>query len=103
MQILSTPRFRSWLASLKDDVGRARVSSFVSRWQRSGLVSGDVKSVGEGVYEARVHAGPGYRIYFAQKKDIVVVLLVGGSKRRQSKDIETARQLLDEMKKDGEW
>ena len=49
----------------------------LDRWGQQGTITGDVKSVGGGVYEARVHSGPGYRLYFAQKKDIVVVLLIG--------------------------
>lgn len=103
MQILSTPRFRRWLSDLKDESGRARIAALVSRWQQSGRVLGDVQPVGGEVYEARLHTGPGYRIYFAQKKDIIVVLLVGGSKRGQSRDIDAARRLLVQMKEDGEW
>ncbi len=54
---------------------------------------GDVKPVGEGVSEARIHYGPGYRLYFCQQGDVVIVLLCGGDKSTQNKDIEKAKEL----------
>ena len=58
---------------------------------------GDVKSVGQGVSEMRIDYGPGYRVYFAQRRESVVVLLAGGDKRTQDRDIATARAMVREL------
>jgi putative addiction module killer protein len=59
---------------------------------------GDVKSVGEGVSELRIHTGPGYRVYFYQQSDVIVILLCGGDKVTQSKDIAHAKVLLKQRR-----
>jgi putative addiction module killer protein len=59
---------------------------------------GDVKSVGEGVSEARIHYGAGYRLYFIQRGEIVIVMLAGGDKRTQNRDIKHARELAKEWR-----
>jgi putative addiction module killer protein len=61
---------------------------------------GDTKSVGDGVRELRVHVGPGYRVYFAQTGKIVLLLLCGGDKSTQKKDIDKAKRLLREIRED---
>ncbi|MBD3265468.1 hypothetical protein GF373_02260 [bacterium] len=58
---------------------------------------GDVKSVGEGVYELRIHYGPGYRVYYKKQSDKIVILLAGGEKRTQEKDIKTALRLASNL------
>ena len=80
--------FREWLDTLTKVV-RARIQARVLRFELGNL--GDHKSVGEGVSEARVMFGPGYRIYFGKDGNAVIVLLVGGDKRSQTKDIAKAQ------------
>ena len=80
--------FRGWLRSLTKAVG-ARIQLRVQRFELGNL--GDHKNAGEGVWEARVMFGPGYRVYFGKDGDSIIVLLVGGNKRSQAKDIARAR------------
>ena len=93
--VLTTAVFDEWFSGLRDKHGKARIESRLRRVEQGNL--GDVKPVGEGVSELRVDCGPGYRIYFVQRGVEIVVLLAGGDKRSQSKDIkaalERARQL----------
>ncbi len=80
--------FREWLASL-DITTRARIQARVFRFEMGNL--GDHKSVGAGVWEARLAFGPGYRIYFGREGQAIVLLLGGGTKASQSRDIRRAR------------
>ena len=81
--------FTKWLNALKDAKTRARIRR---RLDRVGLGNlGDYQSVGEGVYELRLFFGPGYRIYFGEVDDTIVLLLCGGDKSTQSKDIKRAK------------
>ena len=82
--------FREWLHSLRDHQARARIRVRLNRLRLGNL--GDCKAVGEGVMELRMDFGPGYRVYFGQDGDILVILLCGGDKRTQSRDIVTAKQ-----------
>lgn len=82
--------YADWLASLADRQARARAVVRVGRMASGNL--GDVKPVGDGVWEARIDYGPGYRIYYAQAGQRLLLLLVGGDKRRQQADIEQAQQ-----------
>jgi putative addiction module killer protein len=77
-----------WLDGLRDGRARARIVARVDRLS-VGLL-GDWKSVGDGVYELRIDYGPGYRVYYGQDGDILILLLSGGDKRTQRKDIEKA-------------
>ena len=88
--------FANWLDDLNDKRAVARVLARLARVRHGGL--GDCKSVGEGVSELRVDYGPGYRVYFAQKGQTVVVLLCGGDKRTQDRDIRLAKQYWHELK-----
>jgi len=88
--------FESWLDRLSDKRAMARVLARLARVRQGGL--GDCKSVGEGVSELRVDYGPGYRIYFGQKGQTLVVLLCGGDKRTQDRDIRLAKQYWNEFK-----
>ena len=81
--------FREWLGTLDGPV-RARVQARVLRFEFGNL--GDHKSVGAGVWEARLTFGPGYRIYFGKDGGSIIVLLLGGSKASQAPDIRRARQ-----------
>ena len=80
--------FREWLRSLTKAVG-ARIQLRVQRFELGNL--GDHKNVGEGVWEARVMFGPGYRIYFGIVGDEIILLLAGGDKKSQERDIAKAR------------
>ena len=95
IEIVTTEIFDSWLDELADATARHMIAGRVQRLA-FGLV-GDVRSVGRGVRELRIHHGPGYRIYFAKRGSALVILLCGGSKRTQKKDIEQARQLASEL------
>ncbi len=89
--IIKTEYFEKWQASLKDTNAKARINVRIRRMETGML--GDIKPVGEGVSEARIHYGAGYRLYFCQRGDVVIVLLCGGDKSSQSKDIEIAKEL----------
>ena len=94
MEIKQTETFRKWKKRLKDNRARALIAARIYRLA-SGL-AGDVQPVGEGVSELRIHCGPGYRIYFQQRGTLLVVLLCGGKKDTQTKDIKTAKRLAEE-------
>jgi putative addiction module killer protein len=81
--------FSDWLRKLRDQTAQQRIDARLTRVQLGNF--GDSKSVGEGVLELRVDYGPGYRVYFGRDGQDVVILLVGGDKRTQAKDIDTAR------------
>ena len=93
---LETEVFTAWLDKLRD--GRARVR-IVERLRRfSGGNPGDVEAVGGGVSELRIDSGPGYRVYFCVCGDIVIILLCGGDKASQDRDIKRAKVLAREFK-----
>lgn len=85
------PEFTEWLDGLSDASVRGIVAARIKRLER-GLM-GDVEPVGDGVSELRIHFGAGWRIYFVQRGDQLMVLLVGGSKRTQKTDIKRAKAL----------
>lgn len=85
------PEFTTWLEGLADITVRSVVVAQLKRLER-GLM-GDVAPVGDGVSELRIHLGAGWRVYFTQRGTQLIVLLVGGSKRTQKRDIERAKAL----------
>jgi len=89
--IQQTDDFRKWLKKLKDRKARNILLERINRMKFAHW--GDVKQVGEGVREFRVHYGPGFRVYFIQMGETVIVLLCGGTKGSQDKDIQKAKQL----------
>lgn len=89
--IKRTPEFLAWLKSLKDPMTRQRLGRRLERAQQGNL--GDVKSVGEGVFEMREFFGPGWRMYYIQRGTMLMVMLGGGDKSTQSADIARAIQL----------
>lgn len=103
MEIQATNEFYAWLGSLKDERATAVISRRLAQIGRSGRIVGDVHPVGGGVSEMRFHTGPGYRVYFAQKGHVLVLLLIGGDKSSQEKDIRKAVVLLDELKEAEKW
>ena len=82
--------FQEWLTGLRDRQARARIRARLDRVALGNL--GDCKGVGEGVQELRIFHGPGYRVYFGLDGDTVVLLLCGGSKDTQARDIQTAQR-----------
>ncbi|MFA6413253.1 MAG: type II toxin-antitoxin system RelE/ParE family toxin [Syntrophales bacterium] len=91
IEIRQTETYRKWFDSLKDRNARMRIDIRIRRISLGNF--GDVKPVGEGVFEIRIDYGPGYRIYYLQKKNTVIILLLGGDKSTQSKDIQKAHEL----------
>ena len=97
LHIRKTLVYAEWIDNLRELQGRARILMRVER-----LISGnpgDVKLVGGGVSELRIHFGPGYRVYFTQRGLDIVILLAGGDKSSQPKDIQTALQLANNLEK----
>lgn len=82
--------FEEWLNSLRDRKGVAKIRVRVDRARLGNL--GQCRSVGEGVFELKIDFGPGYRVYFGQEGNTVVILLYGGDKSTQDKDIKSARE-----------
>jgi len=89
--IVRTDIFDAWLSKLKDARGKARIVKRIRSAERGNF--GDCGPIGAGVSEMRIHFGPGYRVYFTRKSDVVYVLLCGGTKRRQRRDIYKAREM----------
>lgn len=95
MEIKQTRRFADWLGKLRDPVGGRLVRLRIERLA-SGLL-GDAKAVGGKVYEMRIASGPGYRIYFTGWGAPVIILLCGGDKGSQRRDIAEAQQLAADL------
>lgn len=90
-EILTTADYEKWIKKLKDARARFLIASRIDRLAFGHL--GDVEPVGEGVSELRVHCGPGYRVYFKLRGEELIILLCGGDKSTQQKDIRTAKRL----------
>jgi putative addiction module killer protein len=91
LEIRETPAYSEWFAALRDRTARARIDIRIRRLSLDN--SGDIRPVGDGVSELRIHYGPGYRIYLKMQGDAVVILLAGGDKSSQDKDIRLAKDL----------
>ena len=91
LAIRETPAYATWFAALRDRTARARIDIRIRRLSLGNL--GDIRPVGDGVSEPRIHYGPGYRIYLTKQGDAVVILLAGGDKSSQDKDIRRAKDL----------
>lgn len=92
IEVLRTDEFAKWMRRLKDADARARINLRIRRLTLTGNF-GDVKPVGDGIYEMRLDCGPGYRLYYSRRGEEVVLLLVGGEKSSQQKDIAKAKKL----------
>src|SRR5277367_5542157 len=91
MQIRRTEEFAKWLRDLKDVRGRAKIFDRLDRLADGN--PGNARSVGEGVVELKIDYGPGYRVYYAQRGELLILLLCGGDKSTQDKDIHRAKML----------
>ena len=93
--VLTTEVFDTWLSGLNDARAKARIAARIRRAEEGNL--GDCAPVGEGVSEMRIHYGPGYRVYFIQQGLEIVILLAGGDKSTQAKDIKAALGLAQQV------
>jgi putative addiction module killer protein len=95
VEIRKTTEFANWLDKLQDIQARARVLVRIERLAMG--LAGDVKPVGSGVSELRIDYGPGYRVYFKRRGREIIVLLAGGDKKTQVRDIRTALRLAENL------
>lgn len=93
--IHTTEAFDAWFAGLHDRAGKLRIQVRIDRAEMG--IFGDCEPVGDGVSEMRIHFGPGYRVYFTQRGLELVILLAGGDKSTQARDIKIARKLAREL------
>ena len=93
--IQQTEVFTKWLRKLKDIKGKVSIIRRIERAKNGNF--GDFKSLGSDVYELRITVGPGYRVYYTLRGDELVILLVGGDKSTQTKDIEKAKNIKEEL------
>lgn len=95
VRVEKTDHYREWIDALRDTVGRARILVRVDRLIHGN--PGDHRSLGEGVSELRIDVGPGYRVYYAMRGDRILLLLAGGDKSSQARDVALAIRLNREM------
>jgi putative addiction module killer protein len=89
--VKALPEFTQWLMGMKDGMAHRRLARRLEKAQAGNL--GDVRPVGDGVFEMREHFGPGWRMYFVQRGNVLIVMLGGGDKSTQARDIAKAVQL----------
>ena len=92
---LRTEEFDDWLERLRDDVGKARILARIRSAEAGNF--GDSEPVGGGISEMRIHTGPGYRVYYRRRETVVYLLLCGGDKSTQKKDIKQAKTILKQL------
>ncbi|OZA27562.1 MAG: addiction module protein [Hydrogenophilales bacterium 17-64-11] len=95
---LRSEEFDTWLSALKDKLGRARIIHRIRSAEHGNF--GDCEPVGEGVSEMRIHFGPGYRVYYARRGEVIYLLLLGGDKRSQKRDIKHAIEMARALNKE---
>lgn len=91
MEIKATPEFRSWLDGLKDKAGRARIQARIERLAEGN--PGRHRHLKGGVRELKLTVGPGYRVYYTVRAEVLIILLCGGDKSTQRQDIEKAQRM----------
>jgi putative addiction module killer protein len=95
IEVHQTDEFKTWLRRLKDDNALVRIVARIRRMEQGN--PGDTGSVGSGVMEMRVDYGPGYRVYYVPRGTAIVILLCGGDKRTQARDIKRAHAMAREL------
>jgi putative addiction module killer protein len=91
-----TAEFDTWLSSLKDKIGKARIIKRIRAAEGGNF--GDCEPVGKSVSEMRIHVGPGYRVYYTRSDEVIYLLLVGGDKSSQSRDMKRAIEMARSLK-----
>ena len=94
IEIQETETFSSWLRALRDSQATARIAVRLRRLAFGN--PGDIRAVGDGISEMRIHYGPGYRVYYIHRGDTAIILLCGGDKSTQDRDIQMAKRLAKE-------
>jgi putative addiction module killer protein len=95
---LRSEEFNAWLSALKDKIGRARIIHRIRSAEHGNF--GDCEPVGEGVSEMRIHFGPGYRVYYTRRGEVIYLLLLGGDKSSQKRDIKHAIEMARALNKE---
>jgi len=95
IEVRQTETFRAWLETLRDRRAAAKIAARLARLELGNF--GDAEPVGEGVSERRIHYGPGYRAYLVQRGEVLVVMLCGGDKSSQHRDIRWAKAMAREL------
>ena len=95
MTIEETENFKNWIRSLKDRIAQAIINARIRRISAGNF--GDARSVGDNVSELRIDYGPGYRVYFTRREQKVVILLCGGDKSTQDRDIDVAKHIASSL------
>lgn len=95
--VRQTETFSEWLQDLRDRKAAAKIAARLARIELGNF--GDAEPVGEGVTELRIHFGPGYRVYVVQRGEVLVVVLCGGDKSSQDRDIRRAKEMARELEK----
>jgi putative addiction module killer protein len=95
IEVRQTDAFAEWLEALSDERAKARIAERIRRVSLGNV--GDVEPVGDGVSELRIHYGPGYRVYMVRRGRVVVILLCGGVKSTQARDIRKAKTMAEEI------
>jgi len=98
IQLRRTDEFEDWFKSLRDMRAQDRIMARITAISQGNF--GDCKSVGSGVFEMRIHYGAGYRLYYTRRGEITYLLLLGGDKSSQQRDIEKAIKLANELRKE---
>jgi putative addiction module killer protein len=98
IEVVVTDEFDAWLRELKDKQGKLRILERIDRLANGN--TGDVKPVGHGISELHLTYGPGYRVYYLQEAERLILLLCGGDKAMQQKDIDKAHRLADEWREE---
>lgn len=97
VEVRQTEPFMEWLENLRDRKAAAKIAARLARLELGNF--GDAEPVGEGVTELRIHFGPGYRVYVVQRGEVLVVVLCGGDKSSQDRDIKRAKEMARELEK----
>jgi putative addiction module killer protein len=95
LSVRLTQEFQDWLDALPDRRGQIRIAARLRQAESGNL--GDWKTVGDEVSEMRVDVGPGYRLYFTRRKNVLIVMLAGGDKSTQTRDIQRAKRILGQL------
>jgi putative addiction module killer protein len=95
MQVRRTKEFNEWLRNLRDKQGRAKIVVRLDRLEDGN--PGNSRNVGEGVFELKIDFGPGYRVYYVQRGEVLIVVLCGGDKSTQNKDIQRAKAIASQL------